>query len=160
MFQAQTHPPGSHESEGKTFAWCGWGLPGANNQPNGRVLLICGVYGAACRETETFACSDRDSAGTRLGESASGASHGQVPAAAERVGEGKPGQDQCGDPCLPGTNGKCSYNHVHSMAPDSPPYCPTSHLLPTLHVSSAFTIGIPINSYTQFTVPSCIVRYS
>lgn len=23
--QVETHPPGSHESEGKTFAWCDWG---------------------------------------------------------------------------------------------------------------------------------------
>lgn len=83
--QVETHPPGSHESEGKTFARCDWGgLPGANNQPNCKVLLICGVYGAACGKTETFAHSDKDSVAGVLGVPASGESPWDgIPAAAE-----------------------------------------------------------------------------
>lgn len=137
MLQAHTHPPGSQESEGKTFAWCGRGLPGANNQPNCGVLLICGVYGAACRETETFAHSDKESAAARLGVSASGESPGKVPAAAESGQAGtKPGQHQCGDPCLPGTSGQCSdltvLLTVQQVTCSPPP-----------HMPSAFPTGSP-----------------
>lgn len=163
MLQAHTHPPGSQESEGKTFAWCGQGLPGANNQLNCEVLLICGVYGAACRETETFAHSDKESAAARLGVSASGESPGKVPAAAESGQAGtKPGQDQCGDPCLPGTSGQCSdltvLLTVQQVTCSPPPHMPSA--FPTGSPSFIHSVHGPFFHCAAFSESSPCGRHS
>lgn len=84
------------------------GLPGANNQPNCKVLLICGVYEAACGKTETFAHSNKDSAAGVLGSPASGKSPGKVFQQLLSEWEEQPSPEQCGDPCLPGPSGWCS----------------------------------------------------
>lgn len=159
--QVQTHPPGSHESKGKTFAWCVWGLPGANDQPNCKVLLICEVYGTACGKTETFAHSDKDSTAGVLGVPASGESPGKVFQKLLSEWEEQPSQEQCGDPCLPETSGWCSYNQdAGSRRTGSHPYCPAGHLTPTLpHALCVHQQG-PRHGCTHFMVPVFSVRYS
>lgn len=109
--QVETHPPGSHESEGKTFAWCDWG---------GSLELTISQTAKFCSFVEFMAPlvgkQKRLPTVTKTPLLVSwgclrlGSPLGWYSSSCRVNGRNSQGKSKCGDPCLPGTRGQRSHN--------------------------------------------------
>lgn len=105
--QVQTHPLGSHEPEGKTFAWCGWGGGCSLELTISQTAKFCSFveFMKPLVGKQKHLPIVTDSTAGVLGVPASGKSPGKVFQQLLSEWEEQPSPEQSGDPCRPGTSG-------------------------------------------------------